>query len=211
MRIYGHALRRRLPPMLGGDARRLELAYHLLMALPGTPLLLYGEEIGLGDDLDLPGRLSVRVPMPWSDGPNGGFSSAPPGRLIRPMIADGKYGYRRLNVSSQRAEPASLLNRVRRLIAMRKACPEVGRGSWRVFEPADPAVLALRHERDGGAVVTVHNLGAAPSAVRVELDEPRGERLVELLGDGQSGPDAPAGMVQLPAYESRWFRVVGGR
>ena len=110
MRLYGRGIRRRLAPMLGGDQRRMELALSLLFTLRGTPVVWYGDEIGMGEDLSLEERLSVPTPMQWANKPNGGFSTAPPAALIRPVISDGKFGYRRVNVVDQQRVPESLLN-----------------------------------------------------------------------------------------------------
>src|SRR5215218_3486620 len=119
MRIYGRGVRRRLPTMLGNDRARIELAYSLLFTLPGTPALLWGEEIGLGENLELPGRLAVRTPMHWSDGENAGFSSAAEDDLVAPLTRDGPFGFERVNVASQRHDPDSLLNWIERMIRLR--------------------------------------------------------------------------------------------
>src|ERR1700737_3328439 len=110
MQLYGRGVRRRLAPMLKGDRRRIELMNSLMFTLPGTPVLRYGEEIGMGENLDLAERDAIRTPMQWADEPNAGFSTAPPERLIRPVIDTGEYRYERINVASQRLEFDSLLN-----------------------------------------------------------------------------------------------------
>src|SRR5690606_17275907 len=109
MQLYGRGLRRRLPPMLDGDPARVRLVYSLLFTLPGTPVLFYGEEIGMGENLDVDGRLSVRTPMQWSSGPNGGFSTAPPSKLVRPL-PEGQFGPLAVNAADQRRSDDSLLN-----------------------------------------------------------------------------------------------------
>src|SRR5690606_21722667 len=123
MQLYGRGLRRRLPPMLDGDPRRIRMAYSLLFALPGTPTLFYGEEIGMGENLAAPGRLAVRTPMQWSDGRNGGFSSAQPARLAGP-VTEGGFAPEFVNVSDQRRDPDSLLNFIQLLIRRYRECPE---------------------------------------------------------------------------------------
>src|SRR4029453_15795465 len=172
MRIYGRGIRRRLPSMLGGDQRRVELAYSLLFTLPGTPALLYGEEIGLGDDLSVPGRGSVRVAMQWNPDRNAGFSSpdADPSSFRAPLVADGPFGYRRVNVADQRRDDRSLLNRIERMIRLRKETPELGFGSWSLVGTDQPAVLALQARWQGGRVLALHNLGAAACQVTLDLD-----------------------------------------
>src|SRR5688500_9284645 len=163
MQLYDRGIRRRLASMLGGDVRRLAMAYSLMFSLPGTPVLWYGDEIGMGDDLSLPERNSVRTPMQWSGEPNGGFSTASPDALIRPVIADGGYGYPHVNVAAQRSDPSSLLNVVERLIRTRKECPEIGWGTWHILEAEDPRVFAHCCEWRGGAILAIHNLSSEPA------------------------------------------------
>ncbi|MEW5929025.1 MAG: alpha-amylase family protein [Gemmatimonadota bacterium] len=207
-RIYGRGIRRRLPPMLEGDRRRLELVYSLLFSLPGTPVLRYGEEIGMGDDLALPGRMSVRTPMQWSAEANGGFSAAPPERLVRPVVRGGAYGYETVNVDAQRRDPGSLLNFMLRLIRTRKECPEFGEGEMQVVETGDPAVFAHRCERRGGMALAVHNLSREPRVATLEMDEGDVPHLVDLLGDRPyERIDRGTVEVRLDGYGYRWLRV----
>ena len=181
MRIYGRGIRRRVPPMLGGDRRRLELVYSLLFALPGAPVLLYGEELGMGDDLAVEGRGSVRVAMQWSDGDGCGFTSARP-RV--PVVTGGEFGCGRVSVGGQRRDPGSLLNWMERLVRTRKETPELGWGALEVLPAGDPAVLALRSDWRGSVVLTVHNLADRPAEARLELaGRDSGAGLVELLAD----------------------------
>jgi maltose alpha-D-glucosyltransferase/alpha-amylase len=128
MQLYNRGIRRRLAPMLDNNRERLELAFSLLFTLPGTPVLQYGDEIGMGDDLALPERECARTPMQWSSRKHGGFSSS--GRVIRPVVSDPIYGYKRVNVSEQRRDPQSLLNWMERKIRMRRECPEISWGDW---------------------------------------------------------------------------------
>ncbi|MES1026389.1 hypothetical protein ABN584_26170 [Gloeocapsa sp. BRSZ] len=178
MRIYGHGIRRRLPPMMNGERRRIELVYSLMFSLPGTPLVRYGEEIGMGEDLSLPGRNSVRTPMQWSDAPNGGFSNAPADALVRSVIAQGEYGYQRVNVASEQRDPNSLINWMERLIRTRKQCQELGTGSWQILETDEPCVFAHCCESQR-AVVVLHNL--ADRACSVTLKLPDDKRLIDLF------------------------------
>jgi maltose alpha-D-glucosyltransferase/alpha-amylase len=211
MRAYGRGIRRRLAPMLGGDRRRLALAYSLMLSLPGTPMIRDGDEIGMGDDLSLPERMSVRTPMQWAPEENAGFSTAPPERLVRPVIADGPYRYQAVNVAGQQTDPDSLLHLVTRLIRARKTNPEFGRGKLRVLDAGDPAVFCHRCETDTGAVVAVHNLADRKARAKFDIDEGRGERLTDLLKE-RGGKDQPPGpVVDLPPYGYRWFRVTGGK
>jgi len=123
MQLYGRGIRRRLRPMLDGDRRRVELAYSLMFTLPGTPVVRYGDEIGMGDNLNLPERNCARTPMQWSTEPHAGFTKSE--RPILPVISDGPYGYDHVNVAEQRRDANSLLNSIERIIRMRKEVPEV--------------------------------------------------------------------------------------
>ncbi|NEU58083.1 alpha-amylase family protein [Halorussus sp. MSC15.2] len=179
MRIYGRGIRRRLAPMLDGDPDRIRLAYSLLFSLPGAPLLVYGDEIGMGDDLSLPGRNAVRTPMQWSSGKNGGFSSADREQLVRPVVSGGEYGYETVNVADQRGDPDSLFQWFSRLNRLRSECPEIGHGDCEVLDADDPAVFAHRMTSDHGQVVAVHNLGEERAEATLELDD----EPVRLFGD----------------------------
>jgi maltose alpha-D-glucosyltransferase / alpha-amylase len=206
MRIYGRGIRRRVPPMLGGDQRRLELVYSLLFALPGTPVLLYGEEIGMGDDLAVEGRGSVRIAMQWATEANCGFTSAPP-RV--PVLEDGDFGCKRVNVGDQRHDPQSLLNWTERLIRTRKETPEPGWGSSGVVPTGNPAVLALRCDWRGSIVLTVHNFADQPTRAQLELPrEDLDTGVVELFADqAYERLKTPADPVPVGGYGYRWFRL----
>jgi trehalose synthase len=206
LQLYGRGIRRRLPPMLHGDQRRLRLIYSLLLALPGTPVLLYGEEIGMGDDLRVEGRGSVRIAMQWTDRPNGGFSEVEP---KVPIVADGDFGYRRVNVAEQRRDPHSLLNWMERLIRRRKETPELGWGDCRVLATDDPAVLALRGEWRGRVVLTLHNFAGEPAEPTVDLeDDDPDAAVVELAADTPYEPvDKLRTAVPLEPFGYRWFRL----
>ena len=210
MQLYDRGIRRRLMPMLGGDRRRLELAYSLMFTLPGTPVILYGDEIGMGDDLALPERECARTPMQWSDEKHGGFTAgeAP----VAPVISDGPYGYQHINVAVQRRAPESQLNWVERIVRMRKEVPEVGWGTFAVLDAGTPSVLAMRYDWRNNAVVFVHNLSGAPLEVSFDpaTSGLHDGLLVNLLSEDHSQPDE-AGMhrVLLEPFGYRWFRVGG--
>jgi maltose alpha-D-glucosyltransferase / alpha-amylase len=207
MRIYGRGIRRRMPTMLGGDRRRIEMAYSLLFALPGIPAIRYGEEIGMGENLSLAGRMSVRTPMQWSDAVNGGFSPARPGRLVRPVIGDGEYGYPRVNVDDQRADPDSLLNFMSRLIRTRMECPELGWGGAEVLDVGDPAVFALRNRWQEGEVMTIHNLSGEGRSIQLPTSTDGWERAVDLIGDRRYEPlDVSHRSFELQPHGFRWLR-----
>lgn len=156
MQIYGRGVRRRLGPMLGGDQQRLRFAYSLLLSLPGTPVLLYGDELGMGDNLDIDGRYAVRVPMQWSDGPTGGFSTATAEALVRPTAAPA-FGPDQVNVARQRVDPESLLNWVARAIRTRKESPELAWGVFRTIDTGHRDVLVHLSELEGRVLLAVHS------------------------------------------------------
>lgn len=204
-RVYGRGIRRRLAPMLGNDPRRIRLVLALTLALPGTPVLLYGDELGMGDDLSLHGRLAVRSPMQWSARPNGGFSRAE--ELYRPVHADGEYGYRNVNVVEQRHEPDSLVAWMTRAIQIRRECPEMGWGEWRILDVGDPRVLGLDYRWRDGGVVTLHNLSADDVRVSLpdDLDLAGVEGIRRMFGEG---PADPGKEIDLPGYGYSWLRLV---
>jgi maltose alpha-D-glucosyltransferase/alpha-amylase len=206
MRLYGRGIRRRLAPMLNNDRRRLELAYSLMFTLPGTPVMRYGDEIGMGDDLSLPERYGARTPMQWSSEPNGGFSTAR--RIIRKVIDDPIYGYAQVNVADQRRDPGSLLNWIERIIRMRRECPEISWGTWKALNVRTDRVLALRYDWDSRTSVFLHNFGEKPCAVRLHVDAPRGNVLVDLLGQTESHADESGRhTIDLEPWGYRWFRA----
>lgn len=208
MQLYGRGLRRRLPTMLDGDPRRIRMVYSLLFSLPGTPVLFYGEEIGMGENLDIPGRSAVRSPMQWRNGANGGFSSAPKRKLVAPVVTGG-FGPEHVNVEDQRRDPDSLLSFMTRLITRYREAPELGWGQMDILDQPHTAVLAHRLTQDDAATVLLHNLSAEPVTVPLCLgacDE--GTVLVDQLCDGATELD-PTGNIELPldGYGHRWLRV----
>jgi maltose alpha-D-glucosyltransferase / alpha-amylase len=210
MQLYDRGIRRRLAPMLDGDQRRLELAYSLMFTLPGTPVIRYGDELGMGDDLSLPERNCARTPMQWSTEPQAGFTKA--AEPILPVISGGPYGFEHLNAAEQRRHDGSLLNWTERIIRMRKEVPEIGWGDFEVLDTQDPAVLAMRYDWRNNSVVVIHNLDPRAREVRfkVGLEGDGGKVLSNLLGDEHSWA-AEDGMhsLVLEGYGYRWFRAGG--
>lgn len=205
MQLYDRGIRRRLAPMLGSEAH-LEFAYSLLFSLPGTPVLRYGDEIGMGDDLTLPERYPIRTPMQWSDEPHAGFTTAE--KAVRSVIDKGPYSYRQVNVERQRRDPNSLLNWMIRMIRLRKECPEVGWGDWKILNTGSPAVLAMRYHWRGNSLVILHNFDSAPQEIRLKIDKNDDARLVNLLVNDESRADENGiHRIALEAYGFRWFRV----
>jgi maltose alpha-D-glucosyltransferase/alpha-amylase len=210
MQLYGRGIRRRLAPMLGGDRRRMELAYSLMFTLPGTPVLRYGDELGMGDDLGLPERVGARTPMQWSTEPQGGFTTSD--KPVVPVISEGPYGYQHVNAAVQRRDPNSMLNWTERIVRMRKEVPEIGWGEYEVLPVRDPAILAVRYDWRNNSVLFVHNLSDTPREVALStgLAGPEGRVLINLLTENHSNA-AEDGKhhVLLEAYAYRWYRVGG--
>lgn len=212
MQLYDRGIRRRLAPMLDGDRRRLELAYSLMMTLPGTPVIRYGDEIGMGEDLDLPERLPSRTPMQWSTEANGGFSTND--KPFLPVINSGPYGYEHVNVADQRRDPDSMLNWTERIIRMRKEVPEIGWGNFEILSTGANEVLAIRYEWRENFVVIVHNLSARPCEIQLNpgLEGEENLRLVNLLSTNHSiADDSGKHRILLEAYGYRWYRAGGLR
>ncbi|GAA3623937.1 alpha-amylase family protein [Microlunatus ginsengisoli] len=208
MRIYGRGIRRRLAPMLDGDRRRIELAYALQFSLPGCPVIRYGEEIGMGENLALLDRDAIRTPMQWDGTPNAGFSAARADRLVRPVAMRGRYGASTVNVRAQNRDPDSLLRWFENLIHTLRTTPEIGIGRCSVVDvPLPRAVLAHRFDAPTGSVLLLHNL--ADSELSVDIgpldgaDEP-----FDLLVDGPY--DAPGRQLtglRLHGWGYRWIRL----
>jgi trehalose synthase len=209
MQLFGRGLRRRLPSMLDGDEQRIRMAYSLLFSLPGTPVLFYGEEIGMAENLEIEGRMSVRSPMQWNDEKNGGFSRAAPSRLRRPVV-EGRFGPLAVNAAAQRRDPDSLLSWMERVIRRRRETPELAWGAWQVLETDVEGVFAHRCDWEGRAVVAFHNLGADPCVVQVELgDVPDGAKLDDLLDERPALLELAGTSLELKlgGYGYRWFRI----
>ncbi|HVK23887.1 MAG TPA: alpha-amylase family protein [Actinokineospora sp.] len=204
MQLYGRGLRRRVPPMMGGDQRRIRLVYSLLYSLPGCPVLFYGEEIGMAEDLRAEGRLAVRTPMQWEPGRNGGFSTADPADLPGP-VPDGEFGSDNVNVRDQERDQDSLLAWIRQLIDRYRQCPELAWGEYTILDTAEPSVLAHRCDIEG-TVVVLHNLADRDVKPELTLDVD-GSSLEDII-TGARIPLAKKLTVELGPYGCRWLRVV---
>jgi glycosidase len=208
MQLFGRGLRRRLPTMLGGDQARLRMAYSLMFSLPGAPVLFYGEEIGMAENLAIEGRMSVRAPMQWSDEPNAGFSTAAPEMLRRPVVS-GEYGPDAINVADQRRDRGSLLSSMARLIRMRKECPEIGWGRSELLDSGARAVLAERFDWAGRTLLVLHNLAGEPNKARLRLEDCadwEGVSVVFGAGDAPTVRDRTIEL-ELDSYGYCWLRV----
>jgi len=208
MRIYDRGIRRRVAPMLDGDRDWMELAYSLLFAMPGIPLIRYGQEIGMGEDLSLDERNSVRTPMQWSRENNAGFSDADKKDLVAPVIKEGAFGYQKVNAADQHRDRESFLSWMQQLIRVRKSCPEIGWADPQILECGSEDVLVLRNEWDGGEVVTIHNLSRDERAVRIPLDPQDLERMEIILSpDGLPEWDQKTGEITMGGHGFLWIRV----
>ncbi|WP_312677921.1 alpha-amylase family protein [Microbacterium sp.] len=205
-RVYGRGITRRLPGMLGGDPRRIRMAYSLLFTLPGTPVLFYGEEIGMGENPDIPGRESVRTPMQWNDDRNGGFSSAIPSRLVS-QPPGGGYAPTHVNVTAQYNQDDSLLRFIRHLTERYRVSPEIGWGALEILEQDAAGLLVHSLTADVGRMIAIHNFADTPATASIDLaDEPEGTRLTDLLGP-EDYDEGPTWRFDIPAYGYRWLRV----
>jgi maltose alpha-D-glucosyltransferase/alpha-amylase len=210
MQLYDRGIRRRLAPMLNGDRRRLELAYSLMFTLPGTPVLRYGDELAMGDNLELPERTAARTPMQWSTEPHAGFTKSD--RPVVPVMDAGPYGYQHVNAAAQRRDPNAMLNWTERIIRMRKEVPEIGWGDFAVIETRQDGVLVMRYDWRNNSVVFVHNLTDSPIEVKFAagLHDDSEKLLVNLLSEDHSraGEDGRHHLL-LEAFGYRWYRVGG--
>src|SRR5262245_60586 len=202
-------IRRRLAPLMDNDRRKIELMNSLLLSFPGTPIIYYGDEIGMGDNIYLGDRNGVRTPMQWTPDRNGGFSRADPARLYAPVIMDPVYGYESVNVESQSRSISSLLSATKRLIAVRKSTQAFGRGTITFVRPRNRAVLAYVREYEGEAILCVANLSRAAQAAELDLSPWRGRVPLEMLGRTEfPAIGEPAYMVTLAPYGFYWFKQI---
>ncbi len=195
---FNLGIRRRLAPLLDNDRRKIELAHALLFALPGAPILYYGDEIGMGDNVWLPDRNGLRTPMQWTDAPNAGFSTAAPERLYAPVVSTPPYDPPHVNVAAQDRDPHSLLNAIRRLITVRKRHAAFGWGSFAWVDVGTPQVAAMLREHRGERILALHNLTDATQPIRVPAALGRG-MWRDLFGQENGIPAA------LAPYEYRWL------
>ena len=210
MQLYDRGIRRRLAPMLKDDRRRLELAYSLMFTLPGTPVIRYGDELGMGDDLSLPERNCARTAMQWSDEPHGGFTKSDKPKV--PVITEGSYGFAHINAAIQRRHNRSMLNWTERVIRMRKEVPEIGWGDFVILNTGDASVLGMRYDWKGNSVVVLHNLHEQPREItfKTGLQGEMGHKLINLLSDNNSMSDEKGRhTLLLEGYGYRWFRAGG--
>jgi maltose alpha-D-glucosyltransferase / alpha-amylase len=203
-------IRRRLAPLMDNDRRKIELLNSILFTMPGSPIIYYGDEIAMGDNIWLGDRDGVRTPMQWSPDRNAGFSRAEAARLYLPVITDSVYGFQGVNVEAQERSPFSLLNWMKRLIQVRKEHRAFGRGSIEFLEPENPHVLAYLREHDGDVILVVQNVSGAAQAVRLDLSRFAGRTPIELLGHTDFLPiDESPYALTLSPYGFFWFGLRG--
>jgi maltose alpha-D-glucosyltransferase/alpha-amylase len=208
-------IRRRLAPLLGGNLKRVELAHALLYALPGAPIFYYGDEIGMGDNIRLDDRDGVRTPMQWDAGPNAGFSDAPPEKLYLPVIDEGPYDYRKVNVAAAVADPNSLWHAIRRLAGVRKQHRAFSQGDYQFLPRYNDAVFGLTRQCDDELVIALHNLSEQPQRVTVDLGvvpslapQWRTRPARVLIASGETaGPLAAPYAVALPPLGYAWLVI----
>ena len=203
MQLYDRGIRRRLAPMMKNNRKQLELAYSILMALPSTPVLRYGDEIGMGDDLKLQERLAVRTPMQWSDDPNAGFTSAK--TAVRPVIQTPPFDYKTVNVERQLSDETSLLEWTMRMVRLRKSCPEISYGDWEIATTPSDNILAIKYQWNGKHLFVIHNFSSEPQRMKVDEDLKKHE-VKNLLHDQPTFETLPDEL-QLAGYDYRWYQV----
>jgi len=204
MQLYNRGIRRRTAPMLGNDRRRLELAHSLILTLPGTPVLRNGDEIGMGDNLDLEERAAIRTPMQWANAKNGGFSPAE--RTVLPVISGGEYGYQKVNVAAEQRDPGSFLNWMERMTRLRLRSPEFGTSRCEWLEADHPAVLAHCCRGDQSSILALHNLSAREVEATIDLGR-KVDGLFDLLNNCEDNVDGNGRQrVRLGPYGYKWIR-----
>jgi maltose alpha-D-glucosyltransferase/alpha-amylase len=199
-------IRRRLAPLLDNDRRKIELANSMLFTLPGSPIIYYGDEVGMGDNIWLEDRDGLRTPMQWSDNKNAGFSTAHPSRLYSPVIDDEVFDYQKVNVRAQRNDPSSLFHTMRKMISARKKHQSFGRGDCQFMDPDSTAVLAYIRQHDDETIIVVNNLSSSPQSVSLELAPFSGSSPRDILS-GTSFPPVAAQpyILALDPYQYLWL------
>ncbi len=204
-------IRRRLAPLMTNGRRRIELLTSVLFSLPGTPIIYYGDEIGMGDNMHLGDRNGVRTPMQWSGDRNAGFSRADPERLFSPVINDSVYGYQAVNVESEEHDPASLLQWMKNMIRLRRLFKVFGRGTLEFLELANPKVLAYVRQYQNDVILCVANLARSVQPAHLDLTAFRGAVPVEMLGYTEFPPIGPEPyFLTLGPYDFYWFELRHG-
>jgi len=205
MRIFGRGIRRRMAPMLG-DPARLRMAYSLLFSMPGAPLICYGDEIGMGDDLSQNGRASVRTPMQWTKGRNGGFSNAAKARLSQPVVEQGPFSTRRVNVEAQLQDDDSLLSLIRKLAMLRRTHLALGNHDCQLLQAESSRVLSHAYQGPDNEIVVLHNLGDRREKTVIHLDALKSKPPEMLLGTKVEAAESGRMRIDLEPYGFAWLK-----
>jgi maltose alpha-D-glucosyltransferase / alpha-amylase len=207
MQLFGRGLRRRLSPMIG-NRKQTEFAYSLMFSLPGTPVIRYGDEIGMGENLALEERNSVRTPMQWSGEKNAGFSSAD--KLIHPVIDQGEYRYQNINVETQQRTSGSLLNWMTALIRLRQECVEIGLGEWKLIETGVPEVMGIQYAYEGSCLCIFHNFDSKAHSCEVNFEDKNMDKLINMMAMDESiADDKGFHHIRLDPCGYKWYRTSG--
>jgi maltose alpha-D-glucosyltransferase/alpha-amylase len=213
MQLYGRGIRRRLAPMLGGDRRRIELAYSLQLTMPGTPVIRYGEEIGMGDRLDLPEREAIRTPMQWDGTRGAGFSRADPATFVAALVEGGPFSCEHVNVTDERLDPNSLLTWFERTLHALRECEEIGTGDHEILDVGPDHVLVHRATGRTGSTLFVHNLADQPCRLKLGAEHDPEQPPLNFAADSDYGNDVDLDDVHVAGYGYRWIRLrrrIGG-
>jgi maltose alpha-D-glucosyltransferase/alpha-amylase len=205
MQLYGRGIRRRLASMFNNNQNKLRFAYSVLFGLPGTPIIRYGEEIGMGDDLSLKERLSVRTPMQWSNKANGGFSTAK--QTFRPVITQGDYGIQGVNVAAEQRDSSSLLNFIRKMAALRKRYPVIGDGVWKIIDQGNDHVFAVLYESNSTQILLCYNFDGHPAKVKLNSVQ-SADKVINLINNKSEQVKQNNAMVfNLDGYGYKWLKL----
>jgi maltose alpha-D-glucosyltransferase / alpha-amylase len=202
-------IRRRLAPLLDGDQRKNELLNSILFSLPGSPIIYYGDEIGMGDNIWLYDRDGVRTPMQWNSGLNAGFSDDPDDNLYAPVIDDEVFGYQKVNVEAQESDPGSLLNTIRKMIKVRKENLVFGYGDYEILDVGSPSILIFLRKYQGESMYAIHNLSDQPQTVELDLSQWKGGRIRDILNEqGEQKIGEKSYRLQLTPYQYLWLKPI---
>jgi maltose alpha-D-glucosyltransferase/alpha-amylase len=201
-------IRRRLAPLLDNDPRKIMLANALLYSLPGAPIIYYGDEIGMGDNIWLPDRNGVRTPMQWTPGLNAGFSDAPPEMLYEPVIAEGKFSYKTVNVAAEERDPQSLLNQMKHLVKVRRANPILAEGGYEFLAADSEPVLTIHRTLGDEHLICVLNLTDQPQTVQLDLTRWLGASMTDILTGDSFPPITPETYtLTLQSWTYHWLKL----
>jgi maltose alpha-D-glucosyltransferase/alpha-amylase len=204
MQLYNRGIRLRLAPMFKNDPKLLRMVYSFLFALPGDPMIRYGDEIGMGSDLNLKERMAVRTPMQWNDSANAGFSTGT--NTVRPVISDGVFGYKNINVKAEQTDSASLLNFIIKMGRLRKNCSEISWGNWQFLNTGSAHVIAIRYDWNGTSLITVHNFSKEPQQIKLDTEN-KATGLQDLLNNSTVPVSGNTINLSVAGYGYNWYKI----